>query len=140
MGKIVNVNSEYKEWIKDISKKFKQCQIKAASKVNEEMLVFYWSLGRDILKMSKKSVYGSEFFRKISKDLQRELPDIKSFSVSNLRYMCWFYELYQKNPQQDVVESVDLQKSQQDVVDYVDKAIFKIPWGHHIQIIGKCRE
>lgn len=88
MGKIVNVNSEYKEWIREISKKFKQCQIKAASKVNEEMLVFYWSLGRDILKMSKKSVYGSEFFREISKDLQRELPDIKSFSVSNLRYSC----------------------------------------------------
>lgn len=31
--------------------RFKKTQIKAAIKVNEEMLRFYWSLGRDIVEM-----------------------------------------------------------------------------------------
>lgn len=25
-------------------------------------------------------------------------------------------------------------------MDCIDETIFKIPWGHHIQIIGKCRK
>ena len=47
MGEVI-INPEYSEWIKSISLNFKQCQIKAASKVNEEMLLFYWNLGKDI--------------------------------------------------------------------------------------------
>lgn len=86
MDKIV-INPEYSEWIKSISLNFKQCQIKAASKVNEEMLLFYWKFGKDISKMNKLALYGSDFYSKISKDLRAELPDVKSFSVTNLRYI-----------------------------------------------------
>ena len=52
MGEVI-ISPEYSEWIKSISLNFKQCQIKAASKVNEEMLLFYWKLGKDISKMNK---------------------------------------------------------------------------------------
>ena len=38
--------------------------------------------------------YGSGFYKKISSDLRSELPDVQSFSVTNLHYMRWFYELY----------------------------------------------
>lgn len=54
----VILNQEYSEWIKNISLNFKQCQIKAASKVNEEMLLFYWQLGRDMSRMNKAALYG----------------------------------------------------------------------------------
>ena len=54
MGKTI-INQEYVEWIKSISLNFKQCQIKAASKVNEEMLLFYWNLGKDISEMNKSA-------------------------------------------------------------------------------------
>lgn len=139
MGEVI-VSPEYSEWIKSISLNFKQCQIKAASKVNEEMLLFYWKLGKDISKMNKLALYGSDFYSKISKDLRAELPDVKSFSVTNLRYMCWFFELYFENPQQDVENSQTDINPQQLAVDCIDETIFKIPWGHHIQIIGKCRK
>jgi len=52
--KISNVDAfdrEYREWIKNISSRFRQSQIKAATHVNEEMLRFYWTLGRDIVLM-----------------------------------------------------------------------------------------
>lgn len=85
------------------------------------------------------ALYGSNFYSRISKDLRTELPDVKSFSVTNLRYMCWFYELYFENPQQVVENSQTISNPQQLVADCLDETIFKIPWGHHIQIIGKCR-
>lgn len=45
MSDIVKVDETYKKWIKNVSVRFKNGQIKAAIKVNEEMLRFYWTLG-----------------------------------------------------------------------------------------------
>ena len=72
------------------------------------------------------AVYGSGLYKQISADLTKLLPDVKSFSVTNLRYMKHFYELYftEQNPQQ-LVEDL--------------KMIFQIPWGHHTTIIDKCK-
>lgn len=50
MSNIIKVDREYTEWISDVSKRFRQCQVKAAMKVNDEMLRFFWSLGRDMEK------------------------------------------------------------------------------------------
>ena len=65
------------------------------------MLRFYWGLGHDIHFM--ENTYGSGLFKKLSHDLNKELPDVKSFSVTNLKYMRAFYELYsnadEKSPQ-----------------------------------------
>ena len=41
-----------------------------------------------------KIVMALIFFRKLSVDMKKELPDVKAFSVTNLHYMVWFYELY----------------------------------------------
>ncbi len=38
--------------------------------------------------------WGSHVYQKISKDLVKELPEIKSFSPRNLQYMNQFYRLY----------------------------------------------
>lgn len=46
---ITIIDSQYKQWIQDLSLRYRQSQIKAAVKVNSEMLMFYWSRGRDIV-------------------------------------------------------------------------------------------
>ena len=74
-------DDQYKRWITDVSRRFKSSQIKAAIKVNDEMLRFYWSLGRDISHMSQQYGYGSGFYKQISADLSKMLPDVKSFSA-----------------------------------------------------------
>lgn len=94
MEKNIGVDPEYITWIRSISLQFKNSQIKAASKVNAEMLEFYWSLGKDICERESNNAYGSGFYKRVSDDLKHELPDVKSFSVTNLHYMKWFYELY----------------------------------------------
>lgn len=127
MSKSIIVDSEYREWIKDVSQRFKRSQIKAAIKVNDEMLRFYWSLGKDISEKGMDAKYGSGFYKMLSKDLTALMPDTKSFSVTNIKYMRYFYETFpdaQNRPQ--LVDDLDV--------------IFTIPWGHYRYILGKCRD
>ena len=48
MSKLIKTDPAYKAWIMDVSRRFRRSQLKAAVKVNDEMLRFYWSLGQDI--------------------------------------------------------------------------------------------
>ena len=134
-------DDQYKRWITDVSRRFKSSQIKAAIKVNDEMLRFYWSIGRDISHMSHQYGYGSGFYKQISADLSRMLPDVKSFSATNLRYMVWFYELYQTLPQPGVKSEQDKNLPQVGVNSDENQNdwIFLIPWGHQKLIIDKCK-
>lgn len=141
MSDMIILHPQYAEWIRIVGVNFKQCQIKAASRVNQEMLRFYWNLGRDIASMVNYADYGSKFYKKLSTDLQKELPDVKSFSVTNLKYMKYFYEMYYRDGnRQQVVDDFDDRLNQQSVDDFVDERIFHIPWGHHIQILNKCKD
>ena len=56
------MGDDYLKWIKDISIRFKRSQIKAASRVNVEMLRFNFELGHDIYKNQEKNKYGTGFF------------------------------------------------------------------------------
>ena len=127
MEKLVIVDGEsYKDWIAEISNEFKRSQIRAAVKINDEMLRFYWKPGKDISTMSKQYGYGSGFYKILSDDLKKVLPDVKSFSPTNLKYMRYFYELYPcaGNRPQAVDDST---------------IVFRIPWGHNRTIIDKCK-
>ena len=94
MSKMIKIDEEYKKWVEDISKRFRKSQIKAAMKVNDEMLRFYWSLGCDMDRIKENYDWGSHFYSQISKDIQKVLPDVKSFSSRNLLYMHQFYRMY----------------------------------------------
>ena len=84
--------------------------------------------------MVNQADYGTNFYQNLSIDLQKELPDVKSFSVTNLKYMKYFYEMYciDTNRQQ-VVNDLNMGFGQQLVDDFIDERIFHIPWGHHIR-------
>lgn len=129
MNSIIQIDDNYKNWISDLAERFKNSQIKAASHVNSEMLQFYWSIGRDISHMQLTAKYGSGFYKRLSSDLKTVLPDIGSFSVTNLKYMKYFYDLY--------AESTNRPQLVDDFSSL--EIIYQIPWGHHRCIIDKCR-
>ena len=58
----VNADKSYLSWIVDLAKRYRTSQIKAATKVNEDMLRFYWSVGEDIEKKQLENLYGSHFW------------------------------------------------------------------------------
>jgi len=85
---------EYKQWIKSLKQRFKQSQIKAAVKVNTEILDFYWGLGADIVEKQKNTDWGSGFIKQVSADLSKEFPDVTGFSVRNIKFIKQWYLFY----------------------------------------------
>ena len=89
--------------------------------------------------MSDQYGYGSGFYKTVSDDLKTILPDVKSFSPTNLRYMRYFYELYPEAENYPQVEDeLNGQKNYPQVGDDL-KLIFRIPWGHNKLILDKCK-
>ncbi len=132
MSQLIKIDKDYAKWIEGLSSRFRNMQIKAATKVNQEMLMFYWSLGKDIVEMNAEGTWGSGLLKNLSLDLKERLPDSKGFSETNLDYMRRFYLLYSKSPQ--VVEDNASEISPQ----LVGK-LCSIPWGHHRYIMDKCK-
>ena len=54
------MDKEYLQWMQELCKRYRQSQIKAVEKVNQEMLRFYRELGRDIVLRHEENSYGSE--------------------------------------------------------------------------------
>ena len=128
MDKLIEMDEQYKKWISEVSKRFRQSQIKAAVKVNDEMLRFYWQLGKELHDKKMNFSYGQSFYKTVSRDLCKELPDVKSFSETNLKYMQYFYEMYP-----------EAGNHPQLVDDLEDSIVFCIPWGHQRMILDKCK-
>ena len=132
MKKSLTYNKDYKKWLTDIKYKVRNVQLKAAVKVNTELLKFYWELGAEIVAKQTKAKWGTGLIDRLSKDLMSEFPDMKGFSRSNLMYIQKWYLFYTKN--KAIV--------QQPVGQFVQQAvaqITQIPWGHNIAIISKCK-
>ena len=91
------LDKDYSRWISELSSRYRRSQIKAAVKVNEEMLRFYWELGRDIVEMHIEERWGDNVIKTLSVDLQREIPDAHCFSRTNLYYIRSFYLLYSQH-------------------------------------------
>ncbi len=129
-------NPEFRQWLADLKIRIRQSQIKAMIKVNDEMLRLYWDLGHDIVIRQMDAVWGSGFYKNLSKELKDEFPDMKGFSVTNLKYCKYFYQFYSQDKQvcQQLVGVIHPQ-----VEDEFNNPLFLIPWGHHKCIIDKCK-
>ncbi len=88
---MTGISKEYKQWLSELKRQIRRSQIKAAIKVNTELLRLYWNLGREISERQLDSTWGSGFFNTLSRDLKAEFPEMQGFSSRNLRYCKDFY-------------------------------------------------
>lgn len=140
MSKLIKSNVEYSQWIQALKERYCRSQIKAAIKVNNELLHFYWLLGRDIVQRNAEIVYGSAFYDNLSQDLRAAIPGSRGFSRQNLQYMKKFYLLYGNLVAENISENGRMENCQQLVGNSnkaIEDAIFSVPWGHHCIIIDK---
>lgn len=165
MANIIIKDKEYAEWISSLSSRYRQSQIKAVVRVNSEKLLFYWSLGRDIVELHAESKWGENFYRSMSRDLKSLLPEASCFSDTNLRYMKRFYMMYKDYCTILPQVGAEFQKAQmshreeniilpqlgdklvsriegqfaQHVSEQIEHDLFMVPWGHHKLLIDKFR-
>jgi predicted nuclease of restriction endonuclease-like (RecB) superfamily len=146
------MDKTYTRWVQNLVKRYRQSQIKAAIKVNEEQLRFNWLLGHDIVEMKVEERWGEGVIAQLSKDLKKEMPQVEGLSVTNLRYCRRFYLLYSQyfviHPQvegelpDNVLSSKHPQVGGELSVSethHLYEDIFKIPWGHHKLIMDKVK-
>lgn len=128
----VHNDADYTRWLVELKTRFRNAQLKAASRVNEELLRYYWQLGADIDARGDENRYGAKFYDMLSHDLMEMMPGVDGFTRKNLQNATRFYRFY----------SVDENRKQLvSKLEYSpDEAIFRIPWGHHILILGKCAD
>lgn len=151
MDKPINIlDKDYLQWVKELCKRYRQSQVKAAVKVNHVVLQFYWELGKDICNKEAENKYGSKFYAALSRDLRNEMPDAEGLSERNLRYTKKFYQLYSQkirilqqfaaNSGSEILQQpaakFNTEFSQQ-VANQLKRDIFSIPWGHHMLLIDK---
>lgn len=131
MSKLINTDSDYSLWISQLVERYRNCQIRATVKANEELLRFYWSTGEDIVKKKAESRWGESVINSISQDLTSALPGIKGLSPTNLGYAKRFYSLYS---QLDTFYPQLVGKTEYEQLKTI---IFRIPWGHQRYLIDK---
>ena len=167
MAKIQKTDKDraaYLGWISELKSRYRATQIKAAVAVNAALLDFYWELGRDISKRYPGKKRNAHFFDNLSADLCLDVPNPKGLSPSNIRYALRFFELYgylqevaednfSANNLPQVVEDkkgaccLPQVVANDEAVGYLQQIaanngageLAKVPWGHHILLIGKCK-
>lgn len=118
------LTTDYKQWLTELKSKIRSAQIKAAIAVNSALIQFYWELGKMI--DEKQTAWGSKFLETLSKDLRDEFPEMKGFSVSNLKFCRLFYQYFSIRSQAEN--------------EFAPPLVGQIPWGHIKHIITKIKD
>ena len=120
------IDKDYIRWVEDLSVRYRQSQIKAAVRVNRELLKYYWELGRDIEEMRVEERWGEKVIKNLSVDLLRKNLNATGLSRTNIYYAKKFYLLYSQ-----------YLKVVPQPVGQLEEMLFSIPWGHHRYLMDR---
>lgn len=145
----IKIDKEYAQWLCDVKARYRNAQIKAAVKINSELLRFDWQLGRDLVERKAEEKWGAGIVEQISLDLQAAFPESKGFSISNLWRMKRWYSFYAGHHKKLAQLAPEIQHANNQLFAKTNRrgadandfpTIFTmVPWGHHIEILNKCK-
>ncbi|HEV2645616.1 MAG TPA: PDDEXK nuclease domain-containing protein [Acidobacteriaceae bacterium] len=121
MTKALQVPPAYAVLLKDIKERVRTAQVRAALAVNRELILLYWSIGRDISSRFDTAGWGTKIIDRLAKDLGTEFPGVEGFSPRNLRYMRSFAEAW---PESEVLQQL----------------VAKLPWGHQTCLLDRVKD
>ncbi len=131
------IDKDYLQWVENLSVRYIQSQIKAAVKVNREMLRYYWELGRDIEEMHVEARWGESVIKNLSADLQHRTPNSTGLSRTNIYYAKKFYLLYSRHIRPQISGKAENSEIVPQGVGQLKEILFSIPWGHHRYLIDR---
>ena len=108
-------SNEYLQIIETIKGQIKGAQYQAALNVNRELIMLYYHIGKVI---NEHKTWGSKFIENLAADIRISFPNVKGYSVRNLKYMAKFAETYPDEA-------------------FVQQAVAQIPWGHTVVLLDK---
>jgi predicted nuclease of restriction endonuclease-like (RecB) superfamily len=113
--------SGYSEWLTSVKQRVSGARQRALLSANEEQIRLYHDIGHEILERQSRNGWGAKVIDLLSKDLREAFPEMKGFSVSNLKYMRFFA---QECPERTIgQQSAD-----------------QLPWFHIVMLITKLAD
>ena len=106
----------YEPFLKDLKERIRTAQVGAALAVNRELVLLYWTFGRDILTKQKQHGWGAKIIDRLAADLHKAFPEMTGLSPRNLKYMRALAEAYPNE-------------------QFVQQVVAQIPWGHNLRIL-----
>ena len=150
----------YPEAVKAIKSAILKSRYLAARLANAEQLKLYFSVGGYVSANSRQGKWGTGAIEAISRSLQAELPGLRGFSPSSMKYMRQLYEEWSSianratvsndsgdsTNRQSVIGELSIEPIpviRQSVIGELKEsdidAFFSIGFAHHIQIFSKCK-
>jgi predicted nuclease of restriction endonuclease-like (RecB) superfamily len=111
----------YDDFLSELKTRISHAQLRAAVAVNKELILLYWQIGRDILHRQQQQGWGAKVINRLATDLQQAFPEIKGFSLRNLKYMRAFAQAYPDE-------------------EFVQQLVAQIPWGHNVRILDTVKD
>ena len=108
----------YPQFLADMKSRIRAAQLRASVAVNRELVLLYWQIGRDILDRQQRETWGTKVIDRLATDLKHEFPDMKGFSVRNLKYMRRFAEVWTED-------------------EFVQQVAAQLPWFHNCVLLDK---
>lgn len=121
MPKLVTIPNGYAELLEELKSRISVAQVRAAFAVNRELVLLYWSLGRELAQRFQMEGWGTKINERLAHDLQAAFPGIEGFSPRNLSYMRSFAEAW---PDSEVLQQL----------------VAKLPWGHNLQLLDRLKD
>jgi predicted nuclease of restriction endonuclease-like (RecB) superfamily len=112
---------DYGEWLASLKQRIRSARQRAVMAMNEEQIRLYHSIGCDIIERQSQQGWGAKVIKRLSADLREAFPEMKGFSVSNLKYMRVFAQ-----------ECPNLEIGQQ--------SADQLPWFHIVILLTKVSE
>jgi predicted nuclease of restriction endonuclease-like (RecB) superfamily len=106
--------------LKSIKERIQAAQVRAAVAVNQELVLLYWGIGREIISRQAQEGWGKNVIPRLSRDLASEFPEMKGLSPRNLGYMKAFAEAWPDEP-------------------ILQQPAAKLPWFHNCIILDRIK-
>ena len=127
---------KYGEALHALKEKIRHARIRASLSVNKELLSIYWEIGITVLRQQEQEGWGAKIIDKLATDLKMEFPDMKGFSVRNIKYMRSFAEAYPQFGQQPAAQ---FQNPENKNPIIVQQPAAQLPWAHHQVLLDKVK-
>jgi len=109
-------SAAYRDLLDRLKQRIRDSQAHAARTLNTELVMLYWSIGRDSLDQQQAAGWGDDVVGRIAQDLVSDVGSPRGFSRRNLFYMRRFAALW---PDLEKVQTLSAQ----------------IGWSHHQALI-----
>ena len=121
MANSLQIPVGYPELLQELKARIHAAQLRASFAVSRELVLLYWSIGREILTRQDVEGWGAKVVERLAHDLQTEFPGVEGFSPRNLKYMKSLAEAW---PEPEIVPQL----------------VALLPWGHLRVLLDRVKD